>query len=166
MSYVCQCCGETHEGLPLNLAFAKPGAWFAKTRGRRPAWKLDADMCILGRKRFFLRGCVYVPIHDSRESFVWGVWAEVSEHVFSRYRVLFEADGTGEPPYAGSLSVELDPRFRGMDGLPVTIQFGTASERPRFDLKRSNHWLCRQQQNGVTLHQVHEMLHALFPQHF
>jgi hypothetical protein len=53
-----------------------------------------------------------------------------------------------------------------MDGLLVNVQFSTAEERPRFTLLPSNHWLHREQQNGITLHRVQEILHGLFPEQF
>ena len=167
MAYICQCCGETHEGLPLDIAFDKPGAYFlTPARQRKAKWKLSSDACVLGGKRFFIRGCLFVPLRDIREFFVWGVWAEVSAHVFERHQALFDKDGTQEPPYPGALSVERTPCFRGMDQLPITLRLGPADQRPRFSLQPSNHWLCRDQHNGITLHRVHEMLHGLFPEHF
>jgi|ERR1043166_5818653 hypothetical protein len=167
MAYRCQSCGQAHEGLPLDIAFAKPGAYLAlKTRQQKAKCTLSSELCVMGKKRFFIRGCVPMPVHETGGVFVWGLWAEVSAHVFSRYQQLFDADGTEEMPSAGALSVECEPLLRGMDRLPVLIRFGTAGRRPTFLLEPSNHWLCRDQQNGISLHRLHQMLHAMFPQHF
>ena len=167
MPYVCQCCGQTHEGLPLDVAFAKPGAYFSwKTRRQKSKCELTSDVCVMDRRRFFIRGCLPMPLLDTGSVFVWGLWAEVSPHVFERYQQLSKADGTKEAPSPGALSVEREPRLRGMDGLPVMIRFGAADQRPTLLLQPSNHWLCRDQQNGITLHRLHEILHALFPRHF
>src|SRR5688500_8233477 len=83
VAYVCQYCGETHEDLPLDIAFDKPGAYLAlPARERKSACKLSADWCIINRERFFIRGCLFVPVPDIADHFVWGVWAEVPGHVF------------------------------------------------------------------------------------
>jgi hypothetical protein len=167
MAYICQQCGETHEGLPLDIGFEKPGAYFAMpARKRKGRWRTTADACMYDDKRFFIRGCLFVPVRDASECFVWGLWAEVSQHTFERYIALFDADGTKEPLHAGALSVERDARYVGMDNLLVTIRFNSAAERPKFELRPSNHWLCRQQHDGITLHQVQEVLGRLFPDQF
>lgn len=167
MSRICQCCGETHEGLPLDIVFGKPGAYLAlKTHQQRVRCKLTDDLCVIGKKRYFIRGCVPVPLRDTGGTFIWGLWAEVSLHVYTRYQELFDVDGTGELPCSGALSVEREPMLRGLDQLPVKIRFGKANQRPTFQIEPSNHWICRDQHNGITLHRLHQILHALFPQHF
>ena len=167
VAYVCQYCGETHEDLPLDIAFDKPGAYLAlPARQRKSACRISADWCIINRERFFIRGCVFIPVPEISDHFVWGVWAEVPAHVFERYLALYEQDGTQERPYRGMLSVEREPRYAGMDGLLVNVQFSTAEERPSFTLLPSNHWLHRDQQNGINLHRVQEILRRLFPEQF
>lgn len=167
MAYVCQYCGETHEDLPLDIAFDKPGAYFLQSpRDRKAKCRITSDWCILDNKRFFIRGCVFIPVRDITEHFVWGLWAEVSAHAFERYQAVYEKDGSKEMPCPGVLSVEREPRYAGMDGLLVNVQFSTADERPCFQLLPSNHALCRDQQNGITLHRVHEILHRIFPNQF
>ncbi len=168
MAYICQQCGETHEGLPLDIGFEKPGAYFAMPARQRKSrrWHLSAEACMYADERFFIRGCLMIPVRDTSEFFVWGLWAEVSQHTFERHLALFEADGTSEPLHAGTLSVEQDARYTGMHNLLVTVRFNTAARRPTFELMPSNHWLCRHQQNGITLHQIQETLHRFFPDQF
>ncbi len=120
----------------------------------------------MARKRFFIRGCLPMPLPETGSVFVWGLWAEVSPQVFKRYQHFGQNDGTKERPSCGALSVEREPLLRGMDSLPVMIRFGATDQRPTFLLQPSNHWLCRDQQHGITLHRLQEILHALFPQHF
>ena len=167
MAYVCERCGQAHDGLPLDLAFGKPGAYLALTaRQQKAKCVLTEDICTIGKKRYFIRGCLAVPLKDTGGVFVWGLWAQVSAHVFQRYEKLLNVDAAGELPSFGALSVEREPLLRGMDQLPVMIRFGAAEKRPTFVLEPSNHWLCRDQHNGITLHRLHQMLHAFFPHHF
>jgi len=168
MAYICQQCGETHEGLPLDIGFEKPGAYFTMTGRQRKSrrWHLAAEACMYADERFFIRGCLMIPVRETSEFFVWGLWAEVSQHTFERHLALFDVDGTGEPLHAGRLSVENDARYTGMNNLLVTVRFNSAARRPTFELTPSNHWLCRHQQNGITLHQIQEVLHRFFPEQF
>jgi len=166
MAYVCQCCGKSHEGLPLDIAFGKPGAYLALTPRQRKTSVLTEDICTIGKKRFFIRGCLTVPIIDTAGVFVWGLWAEVTAQIFDRYQQLSKVDGTKELPAFGALSVEREQLLRGIDQLPVMIRFNEAGKRPTLVLEASNHWLFRDQRNGVTLHRLHQMLHAFFPHHF
>lgn len=166
MAHVCQCCGRSHEDLPLDLGFVKPGAYLAlKTKRQQAQGKLTADTCILKGPRYFLRGRLPIPLLDHHRLFIWSVWVEVGPHIFERHLLLKQTQGTYEMPAPGALSVEREDPFRGMDRLPVLLRF-TAGQSPLITLEPSNHWLCRDQQNGITLHQLHERLHAIFPGRF
>lgn len=167
MDNVCKLCGETHEGLPRDIDFGKPGAYLALSPKQQSSRaKLLPDICTIGKKRFFIHGRLAVPVRDAVGHFVWGVWAEVTSHVFVHYKQVVENAEVAPLPSFGSLSVEHVPPFRGMDRLPVMIKFTTSERRPTFILEPSNHWLYRQQHEGITLHSLKEMLHGLFPQHF
>lgn len=152
--------------MPLDLVFAKPGAYLALTPRQQSRCTLTEDICTIGKKRFFIRGCLPVTLADIDGIFVWGLWAEVSRPVFERFQEVSQSGATDELPSFGALSVEREPLLRGMDHLPVMIRFGAARKSPTFVLEPSNHWLCRDQQNGITLHRLHQMLHAFFPKHF
>jgi hypothetical protein len=167
LAYKCATCGEMHAGLPMDIGFAKPADFFtipAAERGRRCA--LTADWCVIDQRRFYVRGCLYVSVLDADDPFGWGLWARVSQRSFQRYLALYSADGSGEAPFRGRLSVEDRRGYEGLDGHAVRIQLRTAAERPAFTLARSKHLLYREQQQGITLHRVQEMLKTLFPDEF
>ena len=160
-SFVCRTCGKQHRGLPFDIAFGKPGAYFsvpARQRGSRCG--LSPDTCIIDMRRFFIRGCLYVPVLGTRRQFGWGFWAEVSCRTFSRYLQLYDQDGRAERPYPGRLSVEDGAHecYKALDGLRVSIQFGRADQRPRFTLRPSRHMLYREQRDGITLKRHHEII--------
>jgi hypothetical protein len=163
MAFICQTCGKEHQGLPLDVGFDKPLDYIMVPeieRGSR--CELTPDHCIIDCERFFLRGCLSVPVHDLSGHFVWGMWAEVSGDVFRRYLELHGADGSREPPVPAKMSGE--PRgYRGLDGHPLLIQFGPADKRPQFILQESDHLMYREQQSGITQHRVHEILDEMFP---
>ncbi|MBI2928957.1 MAG: DUF2199 domain-containing protein [Verrucomicrobia bacterium] len=166
MGFYCKSCGQEHEGLPLDIGQAKPAAYFEVPEGQRAKrCVLTSDGCVIDGKRHFIRGCACVPLRDHDGNFVWGVWAEVSAATFQRYGELYHADATNEPPHPGKLSATI-AGYEGLNGHPVSIQFGTASERPRLTLIPSTNLMYREQTEGITVHRVFEILHALFPKDF
>jgi hypothetical protein len=167
VSYQCETCGREHVGLPMDVASAKPGDYFTIPAGERDRrCFLTSDVCVIDKSRFYLRGVLYVRVVDAEQPFGWGLWAEVSEQSFKRYRALYSADGTEEPPFRGQLSVEDRPGYEKLDGHTVMIQMRTAAERPTFAMAPSEHLLYREQHNGISLHRVHEILKRLFPKEF
>lgn len=168
MSFLCSTCGKEHKGLPLDIAFAKPAAYLGVPKESRAArCRSTNDLCVIDGIRYFIRGTVPVPVRELGESFVWGMWAEITRRVFKRYRELYEADGSSEPPHSGRLCGDKDMAgYEGVDGHPVAIQFGPSDQRPVFTLKPSEHLLYREQQAGITIHRVHEILSAIFPNNF
>ncbi len=129
-------------------------------RSRRCA--LTNDWCVIDESRFYIRGCLYVPVMDANDQFAWGLWARISKPAFQRYYELYSADGSQEPAFDGFLCGE-QRGYEGLDGLEVKVQLRTASERPGFILKEYDHLLYLEQQAGITLHGVHEILATLFP---
>jgi hypothetical protein len=163
-SFICATCGTKHHGLPSDIGFAKPGAYFSvPARHRDSRCALSSDTCVIDGRRFFIRGILYVPLRGTRRSFGWGFWAEVSGRTFKRYLQLYDADGSKERRYAGKLSVEDSAHegYEGVDGLGVTIQFGPADERPVFTLRPSRHLLYREQRDGIMPERHHEILEPL-----
>jgi hypothetical protein len=161
MNFVCRTCGKKHRGLPFDIGFAKPGAYFSiPTRQLDSRCGLSTDTCVIDMSRFFIRGCLYVPIRGIRRRFGWGFWAEVSCRTFSRYMELYEQDARGERPYPGRFSVEDDAHegYTALDSLRVSIKFGAPDKRPTFTLRPSRHLLYREQRDGITLERHHEIL--------
>lgn len=167
MAFKCQRCGQEHEGLPMDIGFARPGDYLAVPRGQRERrCKFTDDIGIIDGRRYYIRGVLLVPVHDTGGHFAWGLWVRVSQKDFERYRALWNVDGSNEPPFTGRLSVEDKPGYEGLDGHEVLVQFRSASERPAFRLTASEHRLSREQREGITLHQVEAILRELFPDQF
>jgi hypothetical protein len=151
----------------MDIGFARPGDFLAvpqSQRGRR--CQFTDDVGVIDGKRYYIRGVLLVPVQDAEENFAWGLWVRVNQEDFERYRALWNVDGSNEPPFIGHLSVEDKPGYEGLDGSEVEVQFRSASERPSFRLTGSEHRLAREQREGITMHQVQELLHALFPRQF
>jgi hypothetical protein len=167
MSFECQSCGQQHEGLPMDIGIARPADFLAVPHAQRERrCKFTGDGGILDGRHFYIRGCVFVPVHDAPTPFAWGLWARVAETDYLRFGALYYSDGSGQPPFKGWLSVEDKPGYEGLDGHEAEVQLRSASERPAFRLVESEHRLSREQRDGIALHHVEEMLRELFPAQF
>src|SRR6266513_2921142 len=89
--FTCAVCGEYHKGLPLDVAFGAPLYWDQIPEAERTArGELTPDFCAIDDRDFFVRGLIEIPIVDSDQFFVWGIWTSLSwpfhmfGHVFSR----------------------------------------------------------------------------------
>jgi hypothetical protein len=166
MSYVCECCGQRHDGLPLDIGFEFPIDYLdVPKRERKRRCELTSDWCIIDRKRYYLRGVLSIRVLEVNDEFTWGLWAQVPPKDLRRYRDSYGHDRRGQTPSAGILSGAPRP-YADAEGHPLRIAFGSAGQRPTFTLKRSKHLFYREQRAGITLHRVHELLHAMYPDEY
>ncbi len=92
----CSVCGERHV-LPLSYSVKAPLA-----AGAIPVDELEQrvvitpDQCVIDGRDFYLRGRILVPVIGLDESFVWGIWVEVSPKNFVRTNELWTVEGARE----------------------------------------------------------------------
>jgi hypothetical protein len=166
MGFVCKTCGKEHAGTPRDIGFQRPADYFAIPVDERDSrCKITPDSCVIDGSRIFIRGILFVPIHDANDNFGWGLWAEISQTDFETYRAYYRADGRSVPPFRGKLSGE-HRGYEGLDGHSVRIQLGSAKDRPEFSLEPSEHLLYLEQRDGITLHRASEILHTVFPDEY
>ncbi len=67
---------------------------------RKRRVRLEADTCVIDDRRFFVRGCLEIPVRRSRTPFVWGVWVSVSRTSFA----LEQRPDAGTPRHSGNAS--------------------------------------------------------------
>src|SRR5512143_1392264 len=107
--YICQICGQYHEGPPLSYGSPAPAQWFGiLEKERRKRAVLSSDQCEIDRKYFFILGNIDIPLVDAAGVFRWSVWVSLSKANYDRSRKLWNAPGReSEPPYFGWLSTQL-----------------------------------------------------------
>lgn len=159
-SFHCPTCDESHEGLPTDLAWRLPDDVWAVPEAERDARaRFSADLCDMDG-RFFVRGVLKVSFQSIDGYYGWGAWVEVAEHDFNRYLALFREDASGEPAVDGRLANDI-PGYGGTLGMPVSVRFGTAAQRPTFTaLQGSTHPLAREQRDGMSNARYHDILVA------
>ena len=161
MTFRCSICGKDHEEPLTDQAFTLPDeVWAIPEEQRRAKAKWTEDLCQLDT-RFFIRCVLPVPFTERPGHFGWGVWLEVDWATFKRYLDVYERDATEEPIAQGLLANEI-PVYRNSRGLPATMRFGTASQRPtiRFSAE-AQHQCADEQRAGINDRRYHEILEAL-----
>lgn len=73
-SYKCDCCGIVHEGAP-SFANDEPFQAFAVPEKEKASRvKLNSDLCVLDDEHYYIRATLEVPINETDDGFLWGVW--------------------------------------------------------------------------------------------
>jgi hypothetical protein len=161
MSYVCSQCGVAHENLPV-WACRAPDLWAgASEQEREQDFSKNDDFCIFRDEHYFIRCVLQIPITDSdTEVFEFGVWSTLSAGNFRRYYDTFDdADQSKLGPMFGWFANRLS-------GYPETLSLACDvlpqddRKRPLIRFHETDHPLVLQQQEGVTLREAVEYLHA------
>ena len=158
MRWTCSRCGQEHVGVPLDWAYDRPVYWDGPRSG--DDW-LSEDLCIWtdddGKRNFFIRGVLYLPILESEETFGYGVWSSLSEQSFKRVYDLWEDPArTDEPPYFGWLSNSL-PGYPETLNLPLDVMTAELDKRPSLVLQDGEHPLVEEQRHGIAMARAREI---------
>jgi hypothetical protein len=161
-AWTCSCCRKQYSTLPLNFAAQAPDYWFQIAPQEREARaSLTADFCTIDGEHHFVRGCLEVPIVSTAEKFVFGVWVSLSEASMKRAAELWDAEvSTDEPPRYGWLSTNLRPYPRTLE-LKAAVHFRSGALRPLVRVERGDHPLAIEQERGITMERVQEIVAAL-----
>ena len=145
----------------MSYAFAAPDNWFALSEADRATTsraKLDANLCVIDRNEYYVRGCLEIPVSDAPETFVWGIWASVSEESF-RYILdhWTSVIGPDEPPRFGWLCNWIrgypEPRE-----IKCHVYLRSDNQRPRIVLEPTEYPLAIEQHQGITFERVKQIV--------
>ena len=158
--FQCSCCGKFHEGLPLDYGAQFPDYYFEiPSDDREKRIRVNEDFCVVDNEFFFIRGCIEIPILETDDFFVWGVWCSLSEKSFNRVTELSEvADVEDEPPFFGWLNTSLPNNiYPETLNLKTNVHLKNNNLRPFVQIQPTEHPLAVEQQNGITVERVKEI---------
>jgi hypothetical protein len=142
----------------MDYGFAAPRNWFGLPEAERPTRaKLTDDICVIDETEHYIRGCVEIPVSDSSESLVRGVWVCVSRESF-RY-ILDRWDSPipeDEPPRFGWLSTWING-YPEPQGIRCHVFLRSGNLRPRIVLQPTDYPLAVEQHSGITMDRVKEI---------
>ena len=153
IGFICKCCGEFHEELPTSFSSDAPIYYeSASPEEREERFELDDDLCVMDDEHYFIRGCIEIPIINTEEYLIWGVWVSLSEINFNKTVENWDKQETLEPMY-GWLSTEL-PFYPETLNLKARVNFRADGFRPFIELEPTDHPLSIESMNGVSLERV------------
>lgn len=160
--FVCRTCGQTHEEVPLSFAADFPDMYANmpdSDRGLRAL--ISSDQCIVDETWFFIRGCLEIPILNSSEAFIWGLWASVKQDVFNEISESWDEDGRElhRGPFKARLANSLS-MYPGTLNLKLQIAVQPMGTRPLFFLEEE-HPLATAQQRGISRLEAMELSASL-----
>lgn len=155
-TWSCATCGAGHEGVPLSFACDFPDMYANLTPDEREARAIiGSDQCVIDGKWFFLRGVVELPLQDADGTFLWGLWASVTEQNYDEIDGLWTVEGRETPgfSYAARLANALPGYYPSTLNLKVRLHLRPVGQRPVF-IVEDDHELKRSQSKGITMHQA------------
>lgn len=163
MSYICHQCGQSHEGIPLSFAADFPDQYAnmsSEDRDNRSI--IGSDQCIIDSEAFYIRGLLEIPVVDTGEKFLWGLWASVREEIFDELSDSWEKQGRENfhGPFKARLSNKLAV-YPNTFKLKMTIRVQPVGTRPLFFIDEDDHPLAIAQRVGMSAHETHELVSRL-----
>lgn len=157
-SYVCSGCGKEHAELPLSFAADYPDNYARLSRNDREArCIIGSDQCIIDQAQFYIRGCLEIPIQNTTQVFLWGLWASIWERDFDEISDRWQSRGreNSTGPYKGRLANSLSI-YAPTANLRLTIHVQPVGQRPLFAIDDLEHPLSLEQKNGITIGKARE----------
>jgi len=154
MGYYCSDCGKYHREVPLNYGAKSPTAYFNLTENEKQRAELTQDVCIIEKKRFFLKGQIKIKIEDKDEPFSWNVWAEVAKEDFELEQENWDEENRFlRKSFSGTLDTPLNC-YPNTLGLKVKIQTQKIGLIPNILVESTDHPLYFEQENGIDMNRV------------
>jgi hypothetical protein len=163
VSYICHQCGLSHEDIPLSFAADFPDQYAnmsSEDRDNRSI--IGSDQCIINSEAFYVRGLLEIPILDSDDKFLWGLWASVKEEVFDELSDSWEEQGreSRRGPFKARLGNKLAV-YPDTFNLKMTIKVQPVGTRPLFFIDEENHPLAIAQRVGMSANETQELVSRL-----
>lgn len=166
MTGKCDYCDEAHGELPMDIAYKRPYHYFLIPEEEvAKRIRINDDLCVIDEEVCLIRGLLPIPVAGCERDFKWGVWAIISKEDFARYLELWDVDYPDIEPFRGMLSCE-PPGYEGILNAEVEIHIGKSSHRPEFRLRETEHLMYREQQAGISMRRVHEIVREAMPHLF
>ena len=163
VTYICNCCGQRHDGPPRAWHFEAPASWDAlPSADRDQRGELTSDQCVIDNERFFIRGLVQIPVLGEDEPLEWGVWVSLSRKNFERASLLWlDERRISEPSYFGWLNNSL-PIYPETLNLKTAVVSRAVGLRPLIELEPTDNPLAVEQRQGISRERVQEIAESLF----
>ena len=161
MTYKCKVCNEIHNDMPA-YGSDRPDDYWSVPENKIPTDVfLTSDSCVIANKFFYIRGCIDIPIIDSKNVWTLGVWISVKDDNFMIWQDNYCMEIRNHiGPFFGWLCSSI-PCYDETRLLKTMAHIQNNGIRPRIILENSNHQLSIDQRNGVSTAYAWDKIHAL-----
>lgn len=123
----------------------------------------NADQCIVDGEHYFIRGHIEIPVTDSDEAFIWSVWVSLSAQSFEHMSEHWDSNSRQDcEPYFGWLCTRI-PCYPETLHLRTSVQQQQKGSVPTIKVELTQHPLSLDQESGIRLSRVHEIVHQVMP---
>jgi len=160
--FTCVTCGNYHDKLPLCFGTEAPDYYYTiPLEERKTRVEKSADWCVVDDEHFFIRGRIEIPIIDHSEKLVWNAWTSLNEQNFVRSQELWNDPlRVAEEPYFGWLQTVI-PGYDNTLNIKIWVHTQAVGVAPQIEVFEEAHSLMQDQQNGLTLMYVQQVVEKL-----
>ncbi len=121
---------------------------------------LSEDLCAVDDERFFIRGCLDLPVRGYSDVLTIGVWVEVEKNDMLEYQELLDVEERDiYGPYPGKLSAPI-PTYESSEGIKVELSINNGI-RPSVLVVGETHPLYNEQKLGLPIERL-QSIYAYF----
>ena len=152
--FICRSCDEWHVCVP-GWGWPFPMDYLDVPEAQRAErCYLSEDLCVVDHSRFFVCGCLELPVQGYPDILSVRAWAAISETDFFEYQDLIgvlERSHCG--PYAGKLSAPF-PTYSKTEGLALSVRINNDRIRPTLLVEDREHPLGIEQKAGISMERL------------
>ena len=162
MGFHCDACGKDHEGLP-DLGMFAPDPYLDVPESERPDRTFfTEDRCTVrdedGVEHYFVRGVLYIPIHEQDDPFGLGLWVSQSRANYERFVRREEME-----PTFGWIVNRIRHYPEDTFLLKAAVHWTGGNVRPTIEFEPSEHPLAIEQRTGISLARAWQIVHRYMP---
>ena len=159
--FTCKCCGKVRSGVPAYHTDRPAPYWDVPEDKRESDVFLTSDSCVIADKLFFIHGCLEIPVVGTDEQLTWGVWVSMKEENFLLWQDHYEIPTRSHlGPFFGWLCTII-PAYPDTLHLKTMVHLRDNGIRPYIEVQPGEHPLAREQQQGITLDRLAEIIHQI-----
>jgi hypothetical protein len=122
---------------------------------------IGSDQCVIDQQTFYVRGLLEIPVLQTDQVFLWGLWASVWEKDYDEISESWQEDGreTRHGPFTARLANKLSV-YPDTLNLRLTVRVQPVGERPLF-IVNEDHPLAAAQRKGMSMDDAQELVSYL-----
>jgi hypothetical protein len=157
----CKVCSCDLGNVPMCFGSSSPASLMVAPEEYDKRVLENADQCIVDGEHYFVRGHIEIPVTDTNEVFIWSVWISLSEQSFYHMSEHWDSKGREKcDPYFGWLSTKLSCYPETLH-LKTSVQSQPIGCVPTIEVELTEHPLSQEQENGITMERIHEIVHQV-----